>query len=121
MANLFADENFPFPAVIFLRHLGHDVATVQERGFGGDKISDREILYLATSEQRAVMTFDRRDYYRLHEEGIPHEGIFACTEDRKYDELAQHIHEAIEHSPRLTGQYIRIVKPQQSSSVKENE
>lgn len=118
MARLFADENYSLPTVEVLRQLGHDVATVQERGLGGKSVSDRIVLNLAISEQRAVLTFDRRDYFTLHREGIPHEGIFAYTFDANEAALAQRIHEAIEHSPLLTGQYIRIVKPRPSGRVK---
>ena len=32
MARLYANENFPLPVVEELRHLGHDVLTMQEAG-----------------------------------------------------------------------------------------
>jgi hypothetical protein len=32
MARLYADEQYPYPVVEFLRALGHDVLTVQEAG-----------------------------------------------------------------------------------------
>jgi hypothetical protein len=32
MAKLYANENFPFPVVVALRPLGHDVVTIQDRG-----------------------------------------------------------------------------------------
>lgn len=40
MAALYADENFPFPAVLVLRALGHDVLTPQEEGRAGVGIPD---------------------------------------------------------------------------------
>jgi predicted nuclease of predicted toxin-antitoxin system len=55
---LLANENFPAPSVRYLRDGGYDVAAVFE-GRGG--LIDREVLALAESEQRWIITFDR-DY-----------------------------------------------------------
>jgi len=41
MAQLYADEDFPFPIVERLRQLGHDVATTYELGRANQAISDR--------------------------------------------------------------------------------
>jgi hypothetical protein len=38
LARLYADENFPQPAVERLRALGHDVLTVQEAGKAQQKL-----------------------------------------------------------------------------------
>lgn len=38
MARLYADEDFPYPVVLELRRLGHEVLTVQEAGKEGDKL-----------------------------------------------------------------------------------
>ena len=35
MANLLADENLPFPAVMALRNLGHDIQTLADLGLAG--------------------------------------------------------------------------------------
>ncbi len=35
MARLYADEQYPFPVIEFLRAFGHDVLTVQEAGMLG--------------------------------------------------------------------------------------
>ena len=51
MARLYADEQFPFPVVEFLRLLGHDVLTVQAAGKAGQKIPDSEVLTFATEEK----------------------------------------------------------------------
>ena len=55
---LLVNENFPAPSVAWLRHLGYDVYFVTEPGKG---LTDREVLAIAVSEQRWVLTFDR-DY-----------------------------------------------------------
>ena len=52
---LLADENIPLASVGQLRDLGHDVISISERSPG---MSDEEVLRLAQTEQRVVITFD---------------------------------------------------------------
>lgn len=66
MARLYADEQFPLPVVRLLRTLGHDVLTVREAGNAELGITDEEVLSFAVSNERAVVTFDRRDFIRMH-------------------------------------------------------
>ena len=47
MAKLYSNEDFPFPVVVALRALGHDVVTIQERGGANEATSDSEVLMLA--------------------------------------------------------------------------
>ena len=56
MALLFADEDFPFPAVEVLRSHGHDVLTTLEAGLAGLGTNDSEILAVATRLGRTVLT-----------------------------------------------------------------
>lgn len=44
MARLYADENFPQPAVERLRALGHDVLTLQNVGKAQQKLPDDVVL-----------------------------------------------------------------------------
>jgi Domain of unknown function (DUF5615) len=46
VARLYADENFPQPAVERLRELGHDVLTVQDVGKAQQKFPDEAVLRL---------------------------------------------------------------------------
>lgn len=73
MARLYADEQFPLPAVELLRTLGHDLLTVQAAGNAG--FSDPEVLAFAVSTVRAVLTQNRRDFIRLHLQQPDHAGI----------------------------------------------
>ena len=75
MAHLYADEQYPLPIVEFLRTFGHDVLTVQEAGNANQKIPDEEVLAFAISNDRAVLTFNRRDFVRLHNLIPDHAGI----------------------------------------------
>jgi len=53
---LLANENFPKEAVEALRRQGHDVKWVRTDRPG---ISDRQVLPLAQSENRLLLTFDK--------------------------------------------------------------
>ncbi len=115
MARLYADEQYPYPVVEFLRALGHDVLTVQEAGKANQRISDSDVLAFASAEKRAVITENRRDFFRLHRIQPDHAGIIACTNDRYWQGLAKRIHEAIIAEDSLQGKLIRIVRPAVSS------
>ena len=108
MARLFSDENFPFPVVIELRQLGHDAASIQERGKAGEGTPDDEVLKIAINEARAVLTINRKDFIRLHRQSDRHAGIIVCTYDPDYSGQAARIHAAIEACPDLDGQLIRV-------------
>ena len=58
---LLANENFPAPSVQHLRDKAYDVSSVAE---GGEGLRDPEVLALAVTEQRWIVTFDR-DYGEL--------------------------------------------------------
>jgi predicted nuclease of predicted toxin-antitoxin system len=54
--NILADENLDAPVVTWLRQQGHDVLSMAETAPGKN---DAEVLRLASTEQRVVVTFDR--------------------------------------------------------------
>jgi hypothetical protein len=121
MAALFADEDFPFPAVRALRALGHDVLTTLEAGLAGVGTDDPEILAAATRLDRAVLTMNRRDYISLHRADPGHAGIIVCTCDDDTDALADRIHTQVSalisvvgglfgNTP-LAGQLVRVNRP----------
>lgn len=58
---LLANENIPLASVATLRRAAHDVVSVMERSPG---FPDEEVLRLAHSEARIILTFDR-DYGEL--------------------------------------------------------
>ncbi|HOY06715.1 MAG TPA: DUF5615 family PIN-like protein [Saprospiraceae bacterium] len=112
MARIYANENFPTRAIEILRQLGHDVLTTHEAGNSNQAIPDENVLSFATAEQRAVLTFNRKDFFLLHRQNPSHAGIIACTEDIDFDALAHRIHEAIlVHGENLESQVIRINRP----------
>ena len=81
MGYLYADEQFPFEVVEYLRNLEHDVVTVQEAGNANLKISDDQVLLFATSNNRILLTLNRRDFKKLHRLQPSHSGIIICTDD----------------------------------------
>ena len=61
MIRLLANENIPIASVRYLRNKGFDVSAIGE---DNPSISDQEVLEIAQSEQRTIITFDR-DYGEL--------------------------------------------------------
>jgi hypothetical protein len=90
---LYADEDFAFPVVQQLRNLGHDVVTAQEDG--RTATPDPYILARAHALGRAVLTYNRRDFERLHRQGHAHSGILSVKRDGNFPALAARIHVAL--------------------------
>ena len=111
MASLYADEQFPLPVVKLLRTLGHDVLTVQEAGNTG--LPDPDVLAFAVSNNRAVLTQNRRDFMRLNRLQPDHTGIIVCTDDQNLERLVTRIHEAISTEETLKCILVRVVRPSQ--------
>ena len=114
MARFYSNENFPHPAVEALRKLGHDIITIQERGRHNERVPDPEVLAFAVSEQRAILTLNRKDFIRLHNEDASHEGVVVCHEDRDFPRLAQSIHDAVFGHPSIAGMLIQVPKPKRA-------
>ena len=112
MARLYADENFPYPVVTALRQLGHEVLTVQETGKAGQEVPDEVVLTEATGDGRSVLTHNRKHFIHLHSSHPDHAGIIVCTIDLNFESLAGRIHAAIESQGHLSGQLIRVNRPQ---------
>ncbi len=66
MAFLYSNENFPLPVVDELRKLGHDIVTIQETGKSGQSFPDEAVLEFAISNERAVLTLNRKYFKNLH-------------------------------------------------------
>jgi hypothetical protein len=86
---LYADEDFSFPVVLELRGLGHDVVTAEEDGRTASL--DPDILARAHTLGRAVVTYNRRHFERLHRQGAAHSGILSATHDSDFPGLAARI------------------------------
>lgn len=115
MARLYSNENFPRTVVESLKRLGHDVLTTQDAGKAGQGVSDEEVLAFAVFESRAVLTFNRKDFRRLHLSEPNHSGIIICTFDDDFDNLARRIDESITGQSELAGQLIRVNRPDRAT------
>ncbi len=116
MAKIYSNENFRLRVVEILRELGHDVLTTKDAGKANMKIPDDEVLAFAVSENRILLTYNRKHFFKLHDQTPNHPGIIACTEDEDISALAHRIHEAIESAKgSLKNQLVRIVRPNPSA------
>jgi uncharacterized protein with PIN domain len=109
MAQFYADENFDYPVGECLRVLGHDVLTVQEAGEQGG--NDDHVLAIATASNRIVLTFDRRDFSRLHKKSPAHAGIISCSWDPDSAALANRIDQTVAAAGSISGQHLRVNRP----------
>lgn len=112
MIRLYGNENFDVQVIGHLRNLGYDVLTAHEAGKANQRIPDEQVLEFATADNRAVLTFNRKDFFRLHKSIPGHAGIVACTYDADYERLAKRIYAEIEQQQgTLEGKLIRVYRP----------
>jgi len=119
MALVYTNENFPHPAVIELRRLGHDVLTTHEAGNSNASISDDEVVSFAQSKGRIVVTLNRRDFIRIHKSGVQHSGIVVCTVDADFLALAARVDAAIV-GRELSGELVRVERGNSRPSAAKN-
>ncbi|MDZ4405616.1 DUF5615 family PIN-like protein [Prosthecobacter sp.] len=111
-ARLYSNENFHRQVVLALRELGHDVLTSVEAGRANQRIPDEAVIEFAKREGRAVLTFNRLHFLRLHRStNAEHAGIIVCTTDHDTAALAQRIDQAIREAGVLDGQLLRVNRP----------
>ena len=113
MAALFADENFPLPAVERLHELGHDVLTMLQLEKAGQAFPDDKVLAQATALNRCLVTLNRKDFIKPHTQQPLHCGIIICTFDSNFMAFAERIHTCLtEAITPLNGQLLRVQRPQ---------
>lgn len=77
---ILADEDSQARAQLnILRRDGHDVVAIGELGKNGTP--DPEVLDLAQSLERVVLTHNTEDFHQLHRERHGHSGIIAVHRD----------------------------------------
>jgi predicted nuclease of predicted toxin-antitoxin system len=107
---LYADEQFPLPVVQRLRTIGYDVLTVQDAGQANRKISDDQVLTFAIARNRAVITENRRDFVKLHQQFPDHAGIIVCSKNLDWDRHAANIQMALGSRDSIAGALVRVKK-----------
>lgn len=108
---LYADENFPLDVVKELRNLGHDVLTALEDGKANLLIPDESVLERATELGRVLLTLNRKDFRKLHNQKPNHSGIVICTEDIDFTGQAERIDKALKDSGEIKEQLIKVYRP----------
>lgn len=69
------------------------------------------VLQFAISEARAVLTLNRKHFFRLHREHPAHAGIVACTYDADFAAQALRIDAALKAAIPVEGQLVRVNRP----------
>lgn len=111
MALLLADENFPMPAVESLRLAGHNVLTLLDLSQADLAIPDDEVLSLAASLDRILLTLNRKDFIKLHSFDPNHAGIIICKADADFGSLAVRVDRCLQDNPNTRGQLLRVQRP----------
>jgi|SRR5580700_6151781 hypothetical protein len=111
MARIYADEDFSYPTVEVLRLLWHDVVTAQEAGEGGQGKTDDQVLAFAVANERALVTFSRRHFIRLHYKASSHFGIIVCSRDADHAGLADRVDKFVAAWPDLPNRLLRVNRP----------
>jgi hypothetical protein len=111
VAQLYADENFPLPAVEELRRLGHDVLTLADAGKANQSVSDPDVLALAIAAHRVLVTLNRKHFIRLHQNDPAHYGIVVCSFDPDFAGMAQRIDTALQSRSSISGDLLRVNRP----------
>jgi predicted nuclease of predicted toxin-antitoxin system len=100
-AKLYLDRHIMARLAVDLRGQGFDILRTEEAG--KDKATDEEQLAFATSQARAIVTFNIRDFAPLHESwrsaGTPHSGIIVSQQlgSRQYHLLLQRMLRLLNH------------------------
>jgi hypothetical protein len=112
VARVYTNENIPQQVVTELRTLGHDVLTSLEAGRANVAVPDAEVLAFAVTENRILLTHNRRHFLKLHRQRTSdHSGIVVCTYDPDFIGQALRIHEAIDCFSELRNELIRVNRP----------
>lgn len=76
------------------------------------RIPDEDVIAFARSEDRAVLTFNRLHFLRLHRSTNGHHaGIIVCSEETNPTAPAHRIDRAIRDASTLPGQILRVNRP----------
>ncbi|WP_008316112.1 DUF5615 family PIN-like protein [Leptolyngbya sp. PCC 6406] len=109
----YANENLAAELVETLQQLGHDVLTSYEAGNANQRIPDDQVLTTATTDGRAVLTFNRDDFLALHRSGVDHSGIVVCKDDSNIGDLGKVLHDYLTAQETLHNRLLRVLRKNQ--------
>jgi len=112
MARFYTNENIPMPVVAELRRLGHDVVTSLDAGNANAAVPDEEVLAFAAANGRILVSYNRRDFLRLHQHRTgDHAGIVLCTFDADFCRQARRIHDSVGTGSEMANKLVRVNRP----------
>lgn len=112
MSRFYSNENIAVQLVIELRGLGHDVLTSLEAGNANAAIPDVEVLAFAAAQKRILLSHNRRDFLRLHQQRTDHhQGMVLVSFDTDFRGQAERIDDAVRSASEMTDQLIRVNRP----------
>ena len=111
MTRLFADENIPPRIVQGLQNHGVDIITTTDAQLDNRKTSDPDILAYASGVGRAVITFDRGDYKKLHQQSNAHSGIILLKQNMPLPMLIEKVAALALSQADLSGKVHRVIQP----------
>jgi predicted nuclease of predicted toxin-antitoxin system len=111
---LYFDRHIMARLAVDLRGRGYEVLTTEEAG--KDNASDAEQLVFATAENRALVTFNIRDFAPLHEQwqtaGQRHAGTIVSQQlgSRQYALLLQRMLRLLNHftAEEMTANFVHL-------------
>ena len=107
---LLADEDFDTPIVRMLQAQDVDIITVADLSLDNVGTADEQVLKEGTSLGRAVITFNRRDFWRLHQVE-QHAGIVLCKRNTPVLLLVRLVVELVTSVERGQNELYRIIQP----------
>ena len=112
MARYYANENIALQFVVELRRLGGDVVTSLEAGNANASIPDKDVLAFAASQDRILLSHNRRHFLRLHRRWTAiHSGIVLCSVDPDFSGQAQRINRAVAEAGDMKNRVVRVNRP----------
>jgi predicted nuclease of predicted toxin-antitoxin system len=108
MFQLYSNENFRQNLVEELRKFGYDVLTSRDAGQANKGIPDDELLQYAVKLNRCVITYNRKDFKKIHKEPYCHKGIILCKQTLDDKTYAKIIHSRLIQYSSLENELISI-------------
>jgi hypothetical protein len=84
---------------------------VQDAGNANQGIPDEDVLAFATSQNRAVITQNRKDFIRLHNQGLNQLGIVSCSKNLDWDSFSTEIARVLSIRDSIAGEVVRVTRP----------
>lgn len=81
---------------------------MHETGKSEQAWPDEDVLEYASHDERAIVTFNRRHFIRLHHTQSDHAGIVVCSVDANFEALAARIDRALIGFSTLKGVLVRV-------------